>query len=246
MTLPGCASRVNSGPEPIRLLSGGAAKGLLERLGPAFDQANHARVEGEFGAVGAMRDKLLAGEDADVMILSKPLIDELAQSGRVLAETVTPLGQVKTGVCLVQGRPKVEIRDGQDLRKLLSTASAIYFPDPKKATAGIHFMKVLKALGMDDASRLRVYPDGAVAMAAMARARDPMAVGCTQITEILITPGVELTGLLPPPFELSTTYVAAVVAASRRKRLARELIAHLADPKYASQRQQAGFVQEPV
>ena len=41
-------------------------------------------------------------------------------------------------------------------------------------------------------------------MAAMAKAGDPNAVGCTQVTEIIITPGVTLTGLLPPPHELST------------------------------------------
>ncbi len=42
----------------------------------------------------------------------------------------------------------------------LLVARGIYFPDPVKATAGIHFMSVLKRLGIDAelASRLQPFP----------------------------------------------------------------------------------------
>ena len=56
----------------------------------------------------------------------------------------------------------------------MSAAQGIYFPDPDKATAGIHFMNVLKALGLDETMRpkFRVFPNGATAMGEMAKSTD--------------------------------------------------------------------------
>ena len=48
-------------------------------------------------------------------------------------------------------------------------------------------------------------------MRELARSTATGLVGCTQITEIKYTPGVVLVGALPPGFELSTVYSAAVV-----------------------------------
>ena len=58
--------------------------------------------------------------------------------------------------------------------------------------------------------RLRPYPNGATAMRALAGARRTSPIGCTQVTEILNTPGVALVGPLPKQFELATVYTAGV------------------------------------
>ena len=66
------------------------------------------------------------------------------------------------------------------------------------------------------AARIRDYANGAQAMAALAASRNhrERAIGCTQVTEILYTPGVTLVGVLPPPFELTTLYSVAVSSQS--------------------------------
>jgi molybdate transport system substrate-binding protein len=177
-----------------------------------------------------------------VLILSQALIQELGAQGRADAASARAVGLVKTGVALKAGREPVAIRTSEDLKALLVSAPAIYFPDPTKATAGIHFMKVLQALGLaDDPRRLRTFPNGATAMAELARAPEPDAVGCTQVTEILVTAGVQLTGLLPSPHELTTTYTAAVAAGATEPELARALVAALAAPEAAPVRRECGF-----
>jgi molybdate transport system substrate-binding protein len=104
-------------------------------------------------------------------------------------------------------------------------------------------MKVLAGLGLADtlAPRLRTFPNGATAMAALAQAPEAGAVGCTQVTEILFTPGVRLTGLLPPPYELATTYTAAVTARAKEPALGAELVAALSAAEAAGARRQCGF-----
>lgn len=225
----------------LNIISGGAANGLVQRLQAAFEAKHGCKLEGSYGAVGLMKDKLLGGAPCDLLILTQKLVDDLGAEGRADATAARPLGVVKTGLALKKGRAPVTVRTPEDLKALLESAPAIYFPDPAKATAGIHFMKVLQALGLADPAKLRMFPNGQTAMAEMAKAPEADAVGSTQVTEILNTQGVQLTGLLPPPHDLSTVYTAAVSATAKAPELARALIAALTAPEAAQVRRECGF-----
>jgi molybdate transport system substrate-binding protein len=105
---------------------------------------------------------------------------------------------------------------------------------------------VLDALGIaaEVAARLRPFPNGAAAMQALARAPDARPIGCTQVTEILNTPGVALVGPLPIEFELATVYTAGVCTRAALPDQARDFAALLGSPAARAVREQAGF--EPV
>jgi hypothetical protein len=104
------------------------------------------------------------------------------------------------------GAARPDIASAEALRSVLLTADALYFPDPERATAGIHFVKVLRELGIHErlAARCRTFANGATAMRGLAAAGSMHSLGCTQITEINYTEGVTLVGPLPDDFELST------------------------------------------
>jgi molybdate transport system substrate-binding protein len=227
----------------LQILSGGAAQGLIHGLlGDIYNETGRA-VEGNYGAVGLMRDKLLAGAACDVLILTQALIDELTAAGHVLPGSARPLGVVKTGVAVKTGEAHPKVDTPESLKVALLAAKGIYFPDPVKATAGIHFMNVLKKLGIADqvAGALRTFPNGAAAMGAMAQATETGLIGCTQATEILFAPGVDLVALLPKEFELATTYTAAVAAKAEQPQAARMMIDLLASPAAAELRRSGGF-----
>ncbi len=131
----------------LRVLSGGAAQGLVEALRADFEAATGCRIDGTFGAVGAMRERLLAGEPADLMILSRALIDGLARDGHVAA-SARDIGSVETAVAARTGDPAPPIGSAEQLRTALLASDAIHFPDPAQATAGIHFAGVLHKLGL--------------------------------------------------------------------------------------------------
>jgi molybdate transport system substrate-binding protein len=211
----------------LRVLSGGAAHGLVEKVRQSFEAETGYRIDGTFSAVGAMRDKLLADEPADVMILSRALIDELAKSGHVVASSVTDIAKVATAVAVRKGDPLPDIGTADRLRAALAEADAIHFPDPAQATAGIHFAQVIRKLGLWDqvAGRLRLAPNGATAMRALAASTTRRPIGCTQETEIRTMPGVVLAAPLPPGCDLVTVYAAAVTAGAQAP--ATDLIARL-------------------
>ena len=229
--------------ENIYILSGGAAQGLVLQLQERFKAEHQINVAGTFGAVGMMKDSLLAGTPCDVLILSDALITQLTASGNLQAGTAQALGAVKTGVAVKTGDLPVNVSNPEALTAALRAAKGIYFPDPVKATAGIHVMQVLKMLGLDAelADRLRPFPNGATAMKAMAETKETGVLGCTQITEILFTPGVDLVAPLPKAFELVTVYTAAVSTQSTNPKAARALIALLTSPNAADLRLACGF-----
>lgn len=227
----------------LRVLSGGAAQGLVEALRPEFEAVIACRIDGIFGAVGAMRDRLLSGGPADLMILSRALIDGLARDGHVDAGSVRDIGTVETAVAVRKGDPAPPIESADRLRAALLAADSIHFPDPAQATAGIHFASVLHRLGLSDAlaARLRPAPNGATAMRALAASTSARPIGCTQATEILSTPGIDLVGPLPAGCDLETTYSCAIPTRSSMAADAAALIALLTRDGHHGLRQGLGF-----
>jgi molybdate transport system substrate-binding protein len=227
----------------LHILSGGAAFGLVSKLEAQFKTNTGCTLAGTYSAVGVMRDQLLAGAPCDVVILSAALIAQLEASGHVAAGSARALGKVRTGIAVKAGSPQPKVSTPEELKTALLAASGIYFPDPIKATAGIHFMNVMQQLSIDGqaANRLRPYPNGATAMAEMAKCPEPGVIGCTQVTEILYTAGVSLIAVLPKEFELATVYTAAVSSKAGNPSHAAALVALLSSVDSATLRLTGGF-----
>ena len=216
--------------DTLNVLCAGAVQGIVKAL--------HAR----FGAVGAMQEALLAGEPCDVMIVTDAMVVALQSEGKLGIRPRAPLGRVRTGLAVRNGESIPGIATPDALKASLRAASAIYFPDSQRSTAGIHFASVLDRLGIAEelAPRLHTFPNGATAMRELA-ASAPGAIGCTQITEIMYTPGITLVGPLPDEFELATVYTAAVAMRAAQPVLAQRFIDLLAGPATRAMRADGGF-----
>lgn len=227
----------------VHVLSGGAAQGLVQQLRGSFYNETGRAIEGHFGAVGLIRDKLLAGEPCDVLILTEPLIDELTVAGRVQPGSARALGVVRTGLAVKAGEAGPRVDTPEALRAALLSARAIYCPDPHRATAGIHFMNVLKRLGLLPQldAVLRPCANGVAALQALAAAEGPGLIACAQTTEIHYAQGVQFLGTLPKEYELATVYAAAVASRAEQPQAARLLIDLLVAPGTAPLRRAGGF-----
>lgn len=192
-----------------------------------------------------MRDLLQAGAPADLLILTRKLIADLEASGEVVGGTAVDIGSVATAIAVRQGDPLPPVGNSDQFRALLVAASEIHFPDPTLATAGIHVATTLASLGLDRqlAPRLRTFPNGAAAMAALARSTARRPIGLTQASEILSTPGVTLVAPMPAPHAMETVYTAAVATRATAADLARAFAAMLAAPDARTRRAAAGFAE---
>jgi molybdate transport system substrate-binding protein len=228
----------------LNILSGGAAQGLVASLAPQFKALTGFGITGEFGAVGAMADKLRAGTPADILILTAALIAKLAGENLVVSASISDIGVVETAMAVRTGDPMVVVKDAASLRDAFLAADAIFVPDTKVSTAGIHVAKILQQLGIADevSARLKVFPNGATAMRQMAASDAKRPLGCTQSTEIISTEGVMLSGSLPPGCELSTVYTAALTTRAINARQAQALIELLIGAEQREFRTRAGFL----
>ena len=231
----------------LNILSGGAAQGLVASLAPDFKALTGFDITGEFGAVGAMADKLRKGTPTDIVILTAKIVADLAGENLVVATSMADVGLVETAIAVRAGDPPVAVKDAAALREAFLAADAIFVPDTKVSTAGIHVAKILQQLGIADAvaARLKIYPNGATAMRHLAVSDAARPIGCTQSTEIISTPGVVLSGPLPPGCDLATMYTAAVAARAASAKQAEALIDLLTAAGQRERRERAGFIDAP-
>jgi molybdate transport system substrate-binding protein len=229
----------------LQILSGGAAHGLVKSVTEQFREMTGLEIEGEFGAVGVMAGKLRAGMQADIVVLTAALIADLVGKNLVRGGSVRDIGRVETALAVRAGDPPVVARDGQALRAAFLAADAIFVPDTKTSTAGIHVASALAKLGIagEVADRLKVFPNGATAMRNLAASSAARPIGCTQSTEIIITEGVLLSGALPAGYDLATVYTVAIAARTDKGDAAQVLIDLLTGAGQHELRNRAGFVE---
>jgi molybdate transport system substrate-binding protein len=228
----------------LNILSGGAAQGLVASLAPTFKSLTGFDITGEFGAVGAMADRLRNGTLADIVILTAAIVAKLAEENRVVPASISNIGLVETAIAVRAGDPLVTANDGATLRAAFLGADAIFIPDTKASTAGIHAARVMQQLGIADAlaDRLKIFPNGTTAMRQLAETDAVRPIGCTQSTEIISTRGVSLSGSLPPGYDLATMYTAAVATQTVAPREAQVLIDLLTAAKQSELRKRSGFL----
>ncbi|MCK0209449.1 substrate-binding domain-containing protein [Starkeya koreensis] len=226
----------------IRIFSAGAAKGYVEILASRFEtETGHTTVR-LYGPVGAIAERLRAGEHADIVILSDKALEALAASSHT-TPGATPVGHAATCVAVRAGDPPPPFSTAEEVRAAFLAADAIHLPDPAVATSGAHVMGMLRALGVADevAGRLRIAGNGIVAMTEMGTSSATQPIGCTQATEIALVEGVRLVAPLPEPYALTTLYAAATTPGTADPAAAGRFIALLVNDDTAALRLRMGF-----
>src|SRR4029450_10886682 len=71
----------------IRVMSGGAPKEVFAQLTPKFEQQTGNKVVFVYDVLTALREKIAAGEKADVLVMAGPMVDGYARGGKLRAKT---------------------------------------------------------------------------------------------------------------------------------------------------------------
>jgi molybdate transport system substrate-binding protein len=227
----------------LRILSAGAAQAVTERIIEAFEREKACDVAAAFGAVGAMKARVVGGENVDVIVLTHTMIDELAAAGMIEPASCVDLGTVATGVAVRAGVRVPDVSDAARLRTTILASDVVVCPDPAIATAGKVVLELLQKLGIAAATdgRLRFFPNGYAAMRWLAESDAASALGITQATEILANKGVIYAGPLPHEHEAKTVYSAAVACAAAEPALARAFVSHYCDATGRAWLREAGY-----
>jgi ABC-type molybdate transport system substrate-binding protein len=90
----------------IKVLSGGAMRGLLLEIIPLFERAGDARVTVEFGLTSELKKAIADGARFDIALLPRPEIDGLAHDGKIVTGTATDIA--RSARCGARGRGETQ------------------------------------------------------------------------------------------------------------------------------------------
>ena len=224
------------------VLAAGATESTMRDMVGAFEKESGWTVKLSYGAVGALRDKLYAGQPADLTIVTPAIIEQLEAKGFVRPGSGVALGRVGGGIAVRRGAPRPAVGTPEEFKQALLAAKELYYADPATATAGAYFIKVADSLGIGEAVRAKghVARGGKEAMALMAKSGAD-ALGVTQISEILSVPEVSLIGPYPGDLQRMTTYTAIALIRADHPEAAQALLRFLTSPPVRARFKQAGF-----
>jgi molybdate transport system substrate-binding protein len=219
--------------QELRVLSGGAAKSLVDPLAASFP---HAKVHVDYQPMGRLVQSLGEGADVDLVIVTLETLPQLEKKNQVKRGAV-PIARVGIGVAVKDDAPAPDLSTVDAFRKALLAAKSVVYIDPKVGTSGKHVAEVLSRLGIsEEINRKARLGQGGYIVEPVGRGE--IELGIHQISEILPVKGVKLAGPLPAPLQKYTTYAAVPVKASRA---ALDFIDYLTGPQAKRRLAQAGY-----
>ena len=211
-------------------------------LAAGFTRDSGHPVEFDFGTVGALQAKIDAGEAADVLILSRAMIDKLERTGALLPGSRADVARTFIAVCVRAGAPLPDIASPEAFKRTLQDARAVAMSDPAVGgSAAVYVPVVFEKLGLAGTMRPKslLQPNGVEVARRVVEGKADL--GLTLSGEIASVEGAVIAGPLPPPYGQDTTYSAAVSASSAAPEAGRALIAVLTGPGSRETWKQAGF-----
>jgi molybdate transport system substrate-binding protein len=215
---------------------------VVTALAYDFTSTTGHELELSFGTVGALQQRLDAGETADVVISAKPAIDTLEKADRLAAKSRADIATVRIGVAVREGAAAPDISTLEAFRQTLVDAHAVAFSDPAVGgSAGVYLARMFAELGLADAIKQKGMPQQNGGEVARRIAEGKADIGMTLTAEIVPIAGVRVIGPLPKPLGSDTTYCAGVMVTSNARGAALAFIAALKREDRRTVWKEAGF-----
>ena len=225
----------------IRVMSGGAPKEVFAQLTPKFEQQTGSKVIFIYDVLTALREKIAAGEKADVLVMPVPMLDGYARDGKLRANSESTFGTVGISVVVRQGAPQPDISTTEKFREAMLSARSIVHATPGKTPSGTHMGKVMEQLGIADAVAKKVVHRPALEGGVRLVAEGQADIGIYPASEVANVKGVTIVGPLPAGIELNIVYGGAAMADSAAGEAAAAFVKFMAAPENRSVWKHAGF-----
>jgi molybdate transport system substrate-binding protein len=190
---------VNACAQTIKVMSSGGYSSAYKLLASQFEQATGAHLETVWGpsmgtTPGAIPVRLARGESADVVIMVRSALDELAMKGEVEQGSQVDLARSRIGMAVRAGAAIPDISSVETFRRALLQARSVAYSD---SASGVYIASTLfKRLGIEEemTPKSRQIPAEPVGLVV---ARGEAEIGFQQMSELLPIPGITIVGPLP-------------------------------------------------
>jgi molybdate transport system substrate-binding protein len=217
----------------IKVLATVALTPALDELALQFERETGNKLTIGYSLVADIRKRILEGEAADVLILSRPVMDELQKQEKLSPASIENVVGAAITVVARAGAPKPDVGSVESLKRVLLAAKSIVYADPAKGgLSGVYFARVLDRLGIAEQMKPKtILVPGA--QAAEVVAKGDAEIGVAQSSEILPVAGAQSAGPLPGEFANVTVFAAGIGADTKAPGAAKSLIRFLKGPAAA-------------
>jgi molybdate transport system substrate-binding protein len=230
----------------IRVYCTGAPSVAAKAVAADFAKAAGHHLSFTVGPPVTIERDLAAGDQADLVIVPAPVAAKLIASGTLRAGSAIDLARVGIGVVVRAGARAPDISSAAAIRKLLTDARSIVYPDPTAGggSAGRAIAQMIERMGLTDTMRPKLTRAAAIGGGVALVADGKTEVGFFNISEILPIPGVTMVGPLPADLQSYIVFAAAIPARNTAPEPAAAFIQALAAPAASEAWRKSGM--EPV
>ena len=114
----------------LKVIAPGATEGPLHELAPQFTKSTGIDIDLSFSTAGGVKARFTGGEQADVIALSTPMLQELEKEGRFVPGSRVEFGRASCGVAIRDGFLMPNIATPEAFKKALLMARSVAQTDP--------------------------------------------------------------------------------------------------------------------
>jgi molybdate transport system substrate-binding protein len=222
----------------IRVLSTLALKGAAGKLAGRFEAESGLRIEADFAPTLALLERLRDSEVADVVILTKEALGDLAAKGTVARQSCVDLARSFVGIAVKAGDAYPDISTEPALRATLLGARSVAYS--RIGASGIRFAQLIARMGIASEINARavVIPSGFTAERLVSGEAD---LAVQQISELKQVTGIEVIGPIPRDLQTPAVFSAGRLSISKRVDESERLLRFLASPEAVPTLRESGL-----
>ena len=194
----------------LKVIASVGVKAVLEELAPQFERATAHSLKITFGTSIPLKRQIDGGESFDVVILTPPLLEDLAKQGKVAAGTPVNVTKAGIGVAVRAGAPKPDISTADAFKRTLIDAKSIAYS--KEGQSGTAMARLIEALGIGEQMKAKTILETRSGQTAANVVEGKAELAFTLLSEILPIPGVEVAGMLPAELQSYVVFTAGIGA----------------------------------
>ena len=225
----------------VRVLSTLALMGAVRHLAGRFEKETGIRIDADFAPTIGLLERLRGGEGADVVILTKEALDDLAAKGTIAPDSCADLARSFVGIAVRAGAAHPDISTEAALRKSLLGARSVAYS--RIGASGIFFAALIQQMGIAAEINARATITSGFTAERLVDGEADIAV--QQLSELKQVAGVELVGPLPLHLQSRpAVFSAGRMAVSPRAEQSDVLLRFLASPGVAPALRESGLEPE--
>ncbi|OSI22514.1 MULTISPECIES: molybdate ABC transporter substrate-binding protein [Bradyrhizobium] len=230
-----------AGAADLKLLSASALHPAIDDLIPDFEKSSGHKVTVDYGTAGAVAERVLKGEAADIILSSVQAIGRLETQGKVLAENRIVIAKVGVGAFVRKGAAKPDMSSADAFKRAMLAARSIAYPDPAGGGAsGVYVANLLERMEIAGEMKPKTRLSTLETLYASV-ATGEVEIGFNQVSEILAQPTVELIAPLPLDIQNYTQFAPGIITGSNQADAAKALVAFLSSPASRTVLKTKGF-----